>query len=113
MSSKEKLSNKDACACYRLRMNGLFNELRNELKKENFVKVDRYKMSTKAGLLLATIDALKKLVLQTHIFRYNLNFLLTRKTGLDPATIRAISSYVYLCALPDSNPHSRKQCLIW
>lgn len=54
-------------------MNALFSELRSELKKEDYVKVDRYliffsgllknnnryKLQTKAGLLLATIDALK------------------------------------------------------
>lgn len=71
LTSGEKLSNKDACACYRycfstdtayfafiqffigrtfrqfqifrLRMNGLFSELRTELKKEDFIKIDRYR----------------------------------------------------------------------
>ncbi|CBY12358.1 unnamed protein product [Oikopleura dioica] len=61
-NSRERLSNKDACACYRLRMNALFGELRSELKKEDYVKIDRYKLQTKAGLLLATIDALKVMI---------------------------------------------------
>jgi len=43
-------------------MNALFSELRSELKKEDYVKVERYKLQTKAGLLLATIDALKVLI---------------------------------------------------